>query len=55
MKSNAEMMDNANEIEILSEYLPSVMSDTETMKTLKDKYGQNIDMKIASITVKKLL
>jgi len=75
MKENAEFVNNTQEIDILNEYLPTILSEEETisivneifkdneftmkdmgtiMKTLKTKYGQSMNMKTASITVKKL-
>jgi uncharacterized protein YqeY len=76
MKQNAVDIGDSDEIKILSEYLPTMLTDTEisehvnsvitsnsysikdmglVMKELKTKYGQTMDMKVASQLVRTLL
>lgn len=76
MKENAEQLGNTYEVDVLSEFLPNILSEEETinivktllsennytmrdmgsiMKTLKSEYGQSMDMKIASVTIKNIL
>jgi len=76
MIKNAKIMGNEDEIEILSEYTPSVLTKDEIldivkemvknetytpkdmgsfMKAIKIKYGQSMDMKIASTEFRNLI
>jgi uncharacterized protein YqeY len=76
MKQNAWDVGDVDEISVLSEYLPTMLTDTEiaehvnsvlssnsysikdmvlVMKELKTKYGQTMDMKVASQLVRTLL
>jgi len=41
MKENAKSMNNTNEVEILSEYLPEVLSTEETIKIVEDMCVEN--------------
>ncbi len=41
MKENAESMNNDNEVEILSEYLPEILTIEKTIKIVKDMFSES--------------
>jgi len=41
MKENAELVDNTEEINILNEYLPKVLSEEETTSIVNDMFKEN--------------
>jgi len=41
MKENAELMNDLNEVKILSEYLPEVLTEAETIKIIENMFNEN--------------
>lgn len=42
MKENAELVNNTEEIDILNEYLPKILSEAETNEIVNDMFKENI-------------